>query len=322
MKSKKFKIVPLIWLALGLLYLSWHLCRHTEEPFYDQKVHFYSNQCDDDFSPMIQKEIKRATKSIYLSIYALQDPNLVTLLDEKASSLPITLTIDPKTGPVAFKNIEPLLKSGSALMHQKILVIDEEKVLIGSANFTADSLHIDDNFIASFTSKKLSQAISQQKMCEFDRTTFWPLPQTKKEAYTTLFEHLQQAKQSIKVAMFTWTHVDLTNLIIEAHKKGVQVTVILDKKSAEGTSKKTFQQLQQAGIAPFVSPSHKTLHHKMALIDDEILFFGSANWTKAAFAKNDECLLMIKPLNKKEKKKIKSLFHACQCEATRPKIGH
>lgn len=308
--------------ALPLTYASWHILRQKQEPFYGSDFHFFSNQCDDPFSPLIQKEISKAKNSIFLSIYSLQDPLIAEKLEKKAlDGLKVTMITDPKSGVFPLQTIKPILKSISALMHQKILIIDEEKILIGSANFTPDSLHIDDNFIVSLSNKSLAKSILDQKINTCDSITYWPLPVAKKEAYDTLCKHIDGAKKSIKVAMFTWTHPELTQKIIEAKKRGIEVLVFLDGKSAEGTSRKTLKTLLQAGVGVYLSPTNKTLHHKMALIDERILFFGSANWTKAAFSKNEECLLMIESLNKIQKKKLEQIFHACKCEARRSKIG-
>ena len=58
------------------------------------------------------------------------------------------------------------------------------------------------------------------------------------------------------------------------------------------------------------------LHHKWALIDKETLIVGSANWTTAAFTKNQDCFLVL-PLKEKEQKFMKNLWKVIQLESLR-----
>jgi len=52
------------------------------------------------------------------------------------------------------------------------------------------------------------------------------------------------------------------------------------------------------------------MHHKMCLIDGEIFFFGSANWTKSAFEKNRDYLIRLDHLSDEVKSKVKELFQS------------
>lgn len=306
-----------------LLYCIWGFKQFNHNTFKEGEIQLFANQCDDDFNSLLSKAISQAQSSIFLSIYSLQDETILSLLEEKAAKgLKITLSTDPQMGkkmpPVQGVSITANPTSG--LMHQKIVVIDEKKIVIGSANFTVDSLHLDANLIATWIDEKMAQSIVKMEPYKNDTIEFWPLPKAKEESFDRLLTVLNEAKKSIQVAMFTWTNSALTNAIIEAKNRGVKVEVILDKKSAEGTSKEAREALLKENIPLYLSLGRGTLHHKLAIIDENILVFGSANWTKAAFSKNDESLLIINPLTQKQKGKLKELWHACKSDSMKLKI--
>ena len=60
------------------------------------------------------------------------------------------------------------------------------------------------------------------------------------------------------------------------------------------------EELCKNGISPLKSEGGKLLHHKWALIDQKTLFLGSANWTRLAFQKNEDCLFILHNLTEKQ----------------------
>ena len=109
------------------------------------------------------------------------------------------------------------------------------------------------------------------------------------------------ARHSIRVALFTLTHPNLVDELIIAHRRGVDVTLVLDLHSALGASAESVAALKHAGISVRLSKGVQLFHHKFALIDDRILVTGSANWTKAAFTKNSDCLIALHNLVPEQK---------------------
>ena len=58
-----------------------------------------------------------------------------------------------------------------------------------------------------------------------------------------IIDHLQTARKTIKVAMFTWTRVDFTQELIAAAKRGVKVEAVIDRYQGKGTSAKIVKML-------------------------------------------------------------------------------
>jgi phosphatidylserine/phosphatidylglycerophosphate/cardiolipin synthase-like enzyme len=102
-----------------------------------------------------------------------------------------------------------------------------------------------------------------------------------------------QSKQEILVQAYSFTSALIAKALLEAHKRGVKVQVILDKSQrSEKYTSATF--LTNAGIPTFIDAKHAIAHNKIMIIDREIVITGSFNFTKAAEEKNAENVLIIK----------------------------
>ena len=194
-------------------------------------------------------------------------------------------------------------------MHQKWIIADEILTLIGSANLTADALHHQHNHIigiySSTFAKQLIQEAKKKKPSYVNpigdrwKTNIppytilsWTSPKNSvlRDAIT---DAMDESKESLEIALFTFTEKELLEKVIDAKKRGVKVVVLLDRGQALGASYKTFLKLLQAGIPVGLSMGKPLLHHKMLWIDRSRLFTGSFNWTKAALAQNEEVILLI-----------------------------
>lgn len=322
--KKQKKILRLAFFTVAaLLYVIWGEKNSAPNfPDLGQKAKLYANQCDDELCPLFHAAITEAKSSILLIVYTLSDNKLIKALQDRVTSgVKVEVIVDKSSPSCNHKKItgvaQRAIALSSGLMHRKILVVDEEKVFIGSANFTLDSLYLDDNLFAAFSSKELALAIYKMKeshpLIGGQRVDFYPLPQYKEHALDHLTLLLDSAQESIRVAMFTLTHPVLVEKVISAHRRGIDVSVVVDRKSADGASKKSVETLARAGVPIALHLGGHTFHHKFALIDQKTFAFGSVNWTQAGFSKNEESLLIIEELAEEQIAKLKALWHAIEC---------
>lgn len=295
----------------------------------------YSNQTNDNLSLLFSEAISRAKRSIVLAVYSLTDQEMIKSLKEASNEgVDLHIVCDAEASPgISHRLPEAHLtkRSGTGLMHQKILVIDGFEVWLSSANMTYNSLHVHDNLVAGVKNKELAALlIARIKSMDSEggytpllhqtieaggqSVELWMLPDDN-EALSRLKYLLRTAEKSIKVAMFTWTRQDFANELIAAGLRGIKVEVIIDRYSGKGASKKVVQLLDKGGITPQLSTGNKLLHHKFALIDDSTLVHGSANWTLAAFQENDDYFIVITPLNEQQKKKMAAVWNALKKES-------
>jgi phosphatidylserine/phosphatidylglycerophosphate/cardiolipin synthase-like enzyme len=103
---------------------------------------------------------------------------------------------------------------------------------------------------------------------------------------------LGKAKATILVQAFSFTSAPIAKVLLEAHKRGVQVQVILDKSQrTEKYSSADF--LANQGVPTMIDAEHAIAHNKIIIIDGETIITGSFNFTKAAQEKNAENVLII-----------------------------
>ena len=104
---------------------------------------------------------------------------------------------------------------------------------------------------------------------------------------------LQEAQTTILVQAYSFTSAPIAKALVDAHKRGVKVEVILDKSQrTEKYSSADF--LAHAGIPTRIDAAHSIAHNKIMIIDGETVITGSFNFTKAAEQRNAENLLVIR----------------------------
>ncbi len=282
-------------------------------PSSNEPVQLFASAAHDDLRKTYLHAIEGANDSIYLVMYSLNDEQVIQALNKKAKEgVDIKVVHDTSTPQKGFKKLRSIKRipmEMSGLMHQKILVVDQQRVWIGSANFTTESLRLHDNLVGSVISPELSQTIVEERPTRNFKIggqlfEFWTLPRDNKEGLPRLLQLINTAEKTIRVAMFTWTHPKLTDAIIAAHNRGVSVEVILDHGQANGVGQKATQSLVNSGVAVYLSSGQKLLHHKCMIVDGKLLVNGSANWTKAAFSRNRDCFFILHDLTEEQRQKL------------------
>lgn len=333
-KSRKSKfpkaVLTLICLAiLGLFTEASKLIEPISLPSSEHPLEIYSNSGTHDLSHAFQHAIASAEKSLSLTIYALTDEAMIAALREKANKgVDVLIVCDAKASPFVEKRLGDRIKVvkrfAKGLMHQKVLTIDDKITLIGSANFTSESLKMHDNLVIAFENPALAKAAAAKtaSMPEYGLSPhFSPLNTTiggqtvslsflpdDSQAVNKIKQLIRSAQKTIRVAMFTWTRQDFAHEIIKAAKRGVDVKVIIDHNSGKGASSGVVALLKQNHLPVKLSEGKTLLHHKMMWIDDNILVNGSANWTKAAFNQNDDCFTIISNLSPAQNKTIEQVW--------------
>ena len=107
-----------------------------------------------------------------------------------------------------------------------------------------------------------------------------------------IVEALGQARTTVKVQAYSFTSAPIAKALVDAHKRGVLVEVLLDKSQrTEKYSSADF--LAHAGIPTRIDAQHRIAHNKIMVIDGAVVITGSFNFSKAAEEKNAENLLVI-----------------------------
>jgi phosphatidylserine/phosphatidylglycerophosphate/cardiolipin synthase-like enzyme len=113
------------------------------------------------------------------------------------------------------------------------------------------------------------------------------------EVISKLVPLVDSAQQSIRFMAFSFTHDDLGAAVLERAKAGVDVSGIFEKRGSE-TEYSELSNLYCAGLPVRQDGNKGTFHHKVFVIDDEILVTGSLNFSNNADESNDENVIIIR----------------------------
>jgi len=103
---------------------------------------------------------------------------------------------------------------------------------------------------------------------------------------------LDGAKETVLVQAYYFTSSRIAKALLEAHQRGVNVQIILDKSQRTETySEANF--FRNGGIPTFIDDKHAIAHNKVMVVDGRIVITGSFNFDVAAEEDNAENLLVI-----------------------------
>ena len=103
---------------------------------------------------------------------------------------------------------------------------------------------------------------------------------------------IRDAKQSIHMQAYSFTSRGIIAALIDAHRRGVKVMLVNDKKAADEQGSKA-SEAAEAGIDVRVDGRHPIAHNKIMLIDGRTIITGSFNFTNQAENSNAENLLVL-----------------------------
>ncbi len=305
-------------------------------PDINQPSLLYSTETKDDLGLTMSRAIDQAKESVTLVIYTLTDPAIIKSLKKKSQeNCSVTVICDAKTSPdieqTLGTHVKIVKRFIDGLMHQKILIIDGQQTWIGSANMTGASLRHHNNLVTAIDSQSVALAAitkansytASDRLKGIGHHTFKVGGQKLELSFlpddTIALDRIknliQSADKTLRIAMFTWTRLDLAQAVINAKKRGVDVQVAIDSNSSAGASEKVVALLKKNGVPlKFNRGGASLLHHKFMYIDGKTLVNGSANWTKAAFEKNDDCFIIMHDLTEDQRQFMDRLWQIIDSE--------
>src|ERR1700689_5592331 len=98
-----------------------------------------------------------------------------------------------------------------------------------------------------------------------------------------ILDAIDGATKSLRIKMFIFTDPTLLDAVIAAHRRGVNVRVMLNPKRRNGVSENDESRikLEAAGIEVRDSnPAFDLTHEKSMVVDDKTAFVKSLNWER------------------------------------------
>lgn len=117
---------------------------------------------------------------------------------------------------------------------------------------------------------------------------FAPTPNGELSPQELILREIRSAKVSIQYQMYNFSSGPIADALIDAHRRGVRVELLLDYVAAHQKSSQA-SACVAAGIPVYVDRSHPIAHNKVRIFDGKLLLAGSYN-DSARATKNAENL--------------------------------
>ena len=108
-----------------------------------------------------------------------------------------------------------------------------------------------------------------------------------------IVDAIRAAQRSILVQAYSFTSEPIAQALLEATRRGVEVSIIVDKSQLKERYT-VADDLMQQGILVLVDSAHAIAHDKVMVIDGDTVLTGSFNFTRSAEERNAENLLVAK----------------------------
>ncbi len=205
------------------------------------------------------------------------------------------------------------------IFHQKFVVRDRKDVLTGSTNFTKTGTHRNLNNVIIIRNKDVAmeywrefKEISQGRFGKdsemnpgeptekvVSNLTIKVLFAPDHNPEMEIMKQMAKARSRIDFAIFTFSKSSgIDDQMLAVRRAGIKVRGILELKQArQDWSPFTDPALRTAGAELYVTTSRNPnlgkLHHKLMVIDKEVVISGSMNYTGPATTLNDENIIVI-----------------------------
>ncbi len=199
------------------------------------------------------------------------------------------------------------------LMHNKFVVIDNSEVWMGSMNYTNNGAYDDNNNLMLIHSVKVAEDYTKEFNEMFVDDKFGPdvvaetpyprvmINGTPLDIYfspddhvaNSLLDLISNAQESIYFMAYSFTSDELGQAIRERAQNGVTVAGVMDADQVASNVGTEYDAFNQAGLDVHKDGNPGLMHHKVIIIDKQIVVFGSYNFTSSAETRNDENVIVV-----------------------------
>ena len=285
------------------------------------------NSSENPVGSIMEKLIERinqAENSIHIASFEFDlKPVAEALIAAEQRAVEVLWITDDENGIEADameSRLFPLMKKGgveikgdnrSALMHNKFWIFDGKTVWTGATNITENGIFKNNNNVIVIESQALARIFEREfaemwdghfgptspstvssQSVTIEETPIQVLFASEDEVMQQLIPIIEEAQQNIRFMAFSFTDDELGNAIVERAQSGVDVKGIFETRGSE-TESSEMERLYCAKVPVLQDGNPSTFHHKVFVIDDEIVITGSLNFSKNADESNDENVVIL-----------------------------
>ncbi len=109
-----------------------------------------------------------------------------------------------------------------------------------------------------------------------------------------LAQAINATQRTLDIAAFEFNNVVLTQAVLDAHRRGVQVRMVVDNEHALHKDNSTMRQFVEAGIPVRDDGRSGLMHNKFMIMDSRDVWTGSMNFTINGVYRNNNNLLALR----------------------------
>ncbi|MGC9350118.1 MAG: phospholipase D-like domain-containing protein [Anaerolineae bacterium] len=316
-------LMLILWVARELLGVA---LLPEPEPTGALQVYFTSPRYQDTgedqhggLDEQLADAIDQAAESVEVAAYdfdlASVSASLVRAADRGVRVRLVTDTdYAEEAGPVTLRSagIPVVTDEQESFMHNKFVVIDNYQLWTGSWNLTDNGTYRNNNNVVVVQSSKLAANYVTEFEEMFEQGAFGPsspetVPHPKIDLngilIETIFESegaardqivqtIENAKSSVLFMAFVFTDDEIAEAIIDQHRAGLRVAGVFEARNAESPGS-DIASFQRAGVDVLEDGNPYIMHHKVIIVDEEVIVTGSYNFSASAADQNDENVLII-----------------------------
>ncbi|MBE7710758.1 MAG: DUF1669 domain-containing protein [Cyanobacteria bacterium SIG31] len=288
---------------------------------------FPDRNCNTSICKEIIKNINESKKTIDIAIYGYSSVPAIekALISAQNRGVKVRLVYDvnnkgnniyPDTNKILeiISNNQNDINSNESrnIMHNKFYIFDNKILITGSANLShTDMSEFNSNSIIIINSPKIANIYTQEFEQMFNgkfhndkniiekspvnvsninmKVYFSPQDKTLQNAVIPL---IKNANKYIYIPTFVLTSKEVSDELIRAKQRGVEVKVIMDALNASIKHSK-HNELRLGSIPVKTENYAGKMHSKSMIIDDKYTIIGSMNFSDSGENKNDENLIVI-----------------------------
>jgi phosphatidylserine/phosphatidylglycerophosphate/cardiolipin synthase-like enzyme len=208
----------------------------------------------------------------------------------------------------------------SGLMHDKFMIMDGAILWMGSMNYTVNDVYRNNNNTMMLRSQRAVQVYQAEFNEMFERGEFGARSDqsntasfnqdgvpievyfaSENEVTDIVVREINAAQRSVRFMAFSFTLDSMGFALVDRAEAGVDVQGVFET-TGSLTQFSEMGRLFCAGMGIRQDGNNGVLHHKVFVIDESTVIFGSFNFSDSAASSNDENLMVIREPN------IASLF--------------
>ncbi len=280
----------------------------------------FSSQLDGGVDGPLVEAINSARQSVDVATYSLSLNSVRNALIA-AHQRGVAVRVVMESENMDRSDPQKLIEAGvpvvgdrrEGLMHNKFMVIDRSEIWTGSMNFTDGGAYTDNNNLIRIRSAQLAENYTVEfeemfltdvygseqgvetpnqvvRVDEIQMDNYFSPDDGTAQRISKL---LNNASESIYFLAYSFTNDEFGQILIRKSGGGLEVSGVMEEEQVNSNQGTEFDPLSQAGIDVRLDGNPEMMHHKVFIIDEEVVVLGSYNFSRNAEMVNDENSLIL-----------------------------